>query len=63
MCLLLIAIDAAPALPLLLENDGRTLAFISIIATFNTPTDITVSELALETFLPADPETAEFLSG
>ncbi|MQY17704.1 helix-turn-helix domain-containing protein [Nocardia macrotermitis] len=55
-------ITAAPALPLLLEIDGRTLAFISLIATFNTPTDITVSELALETFLPADPETTAFLT-
>ncbi|GCD41615.1 helix-turn-helix domain-containing protein [Streptomyces paromomycinus] len=49
------------ALPMLLEHDGRVLSFISTIATFNTPTDVTVSELALETFLPADPETAGHL--
>lgn len=59
----LVPVAASPALPLLLENNGRTLAFISIIATFNTPTDITVSELALETFLPADPETTALLTG
>jgi transcriptional regulator with XRE-family HTH domain len=55
-------VTAAPALPLLLECDGRVLAFISVIATFNTPMDITVSELALETFLPADRETAAYLA-
>ncbi|OKI00807.1 transcriptional regulator [Streptomyces sp. CB02923] len=51
------------ALPMVIEHDGRLLSFISTIATFNTPTDVTVSELALETFLPADPETAEHLRG
>jgi hypothetical protein len=55
-------VAAAPALPLLLEHDGHTLAFVSVIATFNTPMDITVSELALETFLPADQETAAYLT-
>ncbi|MFK8850269.1 helix-turn-helix domain-containing protein [Streptomyces sp. Ac-502] len=49
------------ALPMVIEHDGRVLSFISTIATFNTPMDVTVSELALETFLPADPETAGHL--
>ncbi|WP_087925809.1 helix-turn-helix transcriptional regulator [Streptomyces albireticuli] len=49
------------ALPLVVELDGRTLSFISTITTFNTPMDVTVSELAMETFLPADPETARHL--
>ncbi|MBH1938240.1 helix-turn-helix transcriptional regulator [Streptomyces sp. AV19] len=52
------------ALPLVIEHHGRTLSFISAISaisTFNTPMDVTVSELALETFLPADPETAAYL--
>lgn len=49
------------ALPMVIEHDGRTLSFVSTIATFNTPMDVTVSELALETFLPADPETAAYL--
>ncbi|MEU8624493.1 helix-turn-helix transcriptional regulator [Streptomyces sp. NPDC048669] len=49
------------ALPLLIEQDGRLLSFISSIATFNTPMDVTVAELAIETFLPADPETAAYL--
>jgi len=49
------------ALPLRIEHDGRVLSFLSTIATFNTPMDVTVSELAMETFLPADPETAAYL--
>ncbi|KUJ70840.1 XRE family transcriptional regulator [Streptomyces albus subsp. albus] len=49
------------ALPMMVEHDGRVLSFISTIATFNTPMDVTVSELAIETFLPADSETAAYL--
>ncbi|MFF4182822.1 helix-turn-helix domain-containing protein [Streptomyces sp. NPDC001691] len=49
------------ALPLRIEHAGTVLSFISTIATFNTPMDVTVSELAIETFLPADPETAKYL--
>ncbi|KIZ15441.1 helix-turn-helix domain-containing protein [Streptomyces natalensis] len=49
------------ALPMVIEHDGHVLSFISTIATFNTPMDVTVSELAVETFLPADPETVTYL--
>ncbi|MFH9112111.1 helix-turn-helix domain-containing protein [Streptomyces globisporus] len=52
---------AAFALPMLLEHGGRVLSFVSSIATFNTPMDVTVAELAIETFLPADRETAAYL--
>ncbi|WP_371600108.1 helix-turn-helix domain-containing protein [Streptomyces sp. NBC_00564] len=56
-------LDAVPyfALPMRIEHDGRILSFISSISTFNTPMDVTVSELAIETFLPADPATAKYL--
>ncbi|MCF3962572.1 helix-turn-helix domain-containing protein [Streptomyces fuscigenes] len=50
------------ALPLVIEHDGRLLSFVSSISTFNTPTDITVAELAIEAFLPADPATAAHLA-
>ncbi|GGX63893.1 helix-turn-helix transcriptional regulator [Streptomyces hiroshimensis] len=50
------------ALPLVIDHAGHTLSFVSTIATFNTPMDVTVSELAVETFLPADPETARLLT-
>ncbi|MFF3565870.1 helix-turn-helix domain-containing protein [Streptomyces sp. NPDC002574] len=49
------------ALPLRVVHGGRELSFLSTAATFNTPMDVTVSELAIETFLPADPETAAAL--
>ena len=47
--------------PLRLRHDGRDLAFFSTVATFGTPLDITVAELAIESFFPADPETASVL--
>ncbi|GHF44782.1 helix-turn-helix domain-containing protein [Streptomyces griseosporeus] len=49
------------ALPMLIEHDGRVLSFVSSISTFNTPMDVTVAELAIETFLPADPATVKYL--
>ncbi|MEU3563632.1 helix-turn-helix transcriptional regulator [Kitasatospora sp. NPDC006786] len=56
------AVDGFPfALPMRIRHEGRVLSFLSTIATFNTPVDVTVSELAMETFLPADTETARFL--
>ncbi|MEV6840721.1 helix-turn-helix transcriptional regulator [Streptomyces sp. NPDC051133] len=49
------------ALPLVIEHDGRVLSFVSSISTFNTPMDVTVAELAIETFLPADAATTKYL--
>ncbi|GAA2658107.1 helix-turn-helix transcriptional regulator [Streptomyces vastus] len=49
------------ALPMQIEHDGRVLSFISSISTFNTPMDVTVAELAIETLLPADPATGTYL--
>ncbi|MFJ8079672.1 helix-turn-helix domain-containing protein [Streptomyces sp. NPDC096205] len=49
------------ALPLQVEHEGRVLSFISSISTFNTPMDVTVAELAIETLLPADPATVKYL--
>ncbi|MDQ0765177.1 helix-turn-helix domain-containing protein [Streptomyces canus] len=55
--------DPAPyfALPMRIEHEGRTLSFTSSTSTFNTPMDVTVAELAIETFLPADPSTGKYL--
>ena len=41
-------------LPLRLRFRGGELAFSSIVATFGTPLDVTVAELAIESFFPAD---------
>jgi transcriptional regulator with XRE-family HTH domain len=49
------------AVPLRLEVGGRELSFISTATTFGTATDVTVSELSIESFFPADDETAEVL--
>ncbi|WUR79138.1 helix-turn-helix transcriptional regulator [Streptomyces phaeochromogenes] len=55
--------EAVPyfALPMQIEHDGRVLSFISSISTFNTPMDVTIAELAIETLLPADPATVKYL--
>ncbi|GII63310.1 transcriptional regulator [Sphaerisporangium krabiense] len=47
--------------PLRLRHDAGELAFFSTIATFGTPLDITLAELAIESFFPADRRTAEVL--
>ncbi len=43
---------SSPAIPLRFEYNGEELAFISTVATFGTPVDVTVSELMIETFHP-----------
>ncbi len=47
------------AIPFKMRLDGEILSFISTTMIFGTPVDITLSELALETFFPADELTAE----
>lgn len=49
------------ALPMVIEHGGQLLSFVASIATFNTPMDVTVAELAIETLLPADEATAAHL--
>ncbi|MFY7065863.1 helix-turn-helix domain-containing protein [Nocardiopsis changdeensis] len=49
------------AVPLRLRLGGRELSFLSTVATFGTPLDVTVSELAIESFFPADDATARAL--
>jgi transcriptional regulator with XRE-family HTH domain len=51
------------AVPLRLEHRGRELAFFSTSAMFGTPLDVTVAELAIESFFPADAGTAAWLHG
>jgi len=47
------------AVPLRVRAGDAVLSFISTITTFGTATDVTVSELAIESFFPADADTAE----
>ena len=51
------------AVPLELRSpDGQILRFLSCTTVFGTPVDITLSELAIEAFLPADAATAAHLA-
>ena len=51
--------DQSPVVTLRLRGaDGRELAFLSTTTLFGTPGDVTVDELAIEAFLPADEATA-----
>ena len=54
--------DAIPvAVPFELITPAGTLSFFSTTTVFGTPVDITLSELALETFFPTDTATADAL--
>ena len=44
-----------------IEIGGHELAFFSTVTTFGTAVDITVAELAIESFFPADEATADYL--
>jgi transcriptional regulator with XRE-family HTH domain len=47
--------------PLVLESLGAELRLFSTLATFGTALDVTIAELAIESFFPADAETAATL--
>ncbi|MEZ0089305.1 helix-turn-helix domain-containing protein [Streptacidiphilus sp. EB129] len=51
------------AVPLRLSSPGGELRLMTTISTFATAVDVTVAELRLEAFLPADEETAALLAG
>ena len=47
--------------PMRLLSDAGVLALFGTVTVFGTPVDITLSELAVESFFPADARTAEIL--
>jgi hypothetical protein len=53
--------NRAILVPLRLRIRGTELSLFSTTTVFGTPRDITLSELAIESFYPADPPTAAFL--
>jgi transcriptional regulator with XRE-family HTH domain len=55
------ATEGAIVVPVRLRTSAGELAFFSTIATFGTAVDITVAELAIEAFFPADAATTEAL--
>lgn len=50
------------AVPLQLHSPAGMLSFISTITVFGTPVEVTLSELAIEAFFPADEATAQALA-
>jgi hypothetical protein len=49
--------------PMVLDVGGDRLSFFSTTTVFGTPVDITLSEIAVEAFFPADAATAKALRG
>jgi hypothetical protein len=50
--------------PLVLEVDGgRRLSLFTSLTTFGTPRDVTLDELAVKLFYPADESSADLLRG
>jgi transcriptional regulator with XRE-family HTH domain len=52
---------AGVLVPMQLRTPAGILSFFSTTTIFGTPIDITLSELAIEAFFPADPDTAKAL--
>jgi hypothetical protein len=49
--------------PMCLNSGGRELRLLNTVTTFGTALDITVAELVIEAFYPADATTARELGG
>lgn len=55
-------VEATPLLvPMTLRSPAGSLSFFSTTTVFGTPTEVTLSEIAIESFFPADGETAKAL--
>ncbi|GAA1301416.1 transcriptional regulator [Planotetraspora silvatica] len=50
-----------PVLSWRLELDGEELSMYSVLSTFGTPMDVTLSDLSIELFFPADEQTETIL--
>lgn len=56
------ALEHSPVLvPVRIDYDGRTLSWFSTLAVFGATGDITLEELVIESFFPADEETRRFV--
>jgi hypothetical protein len=53
---------AGVVVPFRLNTPHGVLSFFGTTTVFGTPLDITLAELAIESFYPADPQTAEILA-
>lgn len=55
-------VEADVVIPMVLRIDGRELRMFSTITTFGTPMDITLDEVAIESYYPADEATAAYFT-
>ncbi|RBJ11172.1 XRE family transcriptional regulator [Micromonospora provocatoris] len=55
-------IETDVVIPMILRVGGRDLRLFSTITTFGTPMDITVDEIAIESYYPADAESAAYFT-
>jgi len=51
---------ASPVLPVRFAKDGVEVGYFSLVTTVGTPQDVTLQEIRIESFFPADPATAEY---
>jgi transcriptional regulator with XRE-family HTH domain len=57
-----LALDSEIAIPMIIRHAGHELRLFSTITTFGTPLDITLDELAIESYYPADTPTATYFT-
>jgi transcriptional regulator with XRE-family HTH domain len=57
------AATAEVFIPMRLRHGDQVLSFFSTITTFGTALDVTLAELSVESFFPADKATGDFLRG
>ncbi|WIM92791.1 helix-turn-helix transcriptional regulator [Actinoplanes oblitus] len=55
-------VAADVVIPMIIRMDGRELRLFSTITTFGTPMDITLDEVAIESYYPADAASAAFFA-
>ncbi|ARX88395.1 XRE family transcriptional regulator [Streptomyces alboflavus] len=55
-------VDSDVLIPMIIRFDGRELRLFSTITTFGTPMDITLDEVAIESYYPADAESAAYFT-
>ncbi|TYB49561.1 helix-turn-helix transcriptional regulator [Actinomadura chibensis] len=56
------SVESDVLIPMVLRVDGRELRLFSTITTFGTPMDITLDEIAIESYYPADAESAAYFT-
>lgn len=56
-------VESDVVIPMILRVAGRELRLFSTITTFGTPMDVTLAEVAIESYYPADARTAAYFEG